>query len=265
MPPQRPSYAHPHGVPRRQLLIDELKAHPPGEAAALLASVAPHVALVALTELNPSFTQNILADLPPERRAAIVECAAPELARQWEINKTFEEGAIGRLMEPAYAVFRPDMSVGEAVEALRALIKTAFVTYGYVTDAEGRLLGLITMGDLLFSERSARLGDIMLGAVFSFRPDTPVSEAMKLTLSRHYPVYPVCDEGNHLLGLVRGQTIFETEAFEITAQAGTMVGVDKEERISTPMLRSFRFRHPWLQLNLLINRKIDRHVKRMGG
>ena len=30
-----------------------------------------------------------------------------------------------------------------------------------------------------------------------------------------------------------------------------MVGVDKEERISTPMLRSFKFRHPWLQLNLL--------------
>jgi magnesium transporter len=50
---------------------------------------------------------------------------------------------------------------------------------------------------------------------------------------------------------VRGQAIFEAEAFEITAQAGSMVGVEKEERISTPMLRSFIFRHPWLQLNLL--------------
>ena len=32
---------------------------------------------------------------------------------------------------------------------------------------------------------------------------------------------------------------------------GEMVGVDKEERLSTPWLRSFVFRHPWLQLNLL--------------
>jgi len=64
-------------------------------------------------------------------------------------------------------------------------------------------------------------------------------------------VYPVCDEKGILLGLVRGQAIFESEAFEITAQAGSMVGVDKEERISTPMMRSFMFRHPWLQLNLL--------------
>jgi magnesium transporter len=30
-----------------------------------------------------------------------------------------------------------------------------------------------------------------------------------------------------------------------------MVGVEKEERAATPWSRSFRFRHPWLQLNLL--------------
>jgi magnesium transporter len=107
------------------------------------------------------------------------------------------------------------------------------------------------MRDLLFSENSQRLGEVMLRDAFAFRPDTEVPEAMKLSLSRHYPVYPVCDANGKLLGLVRGQTIFEAEAFEITAQAGSMVGVEKEERISTPMMRAFRFRHPWLQLNLL--------------
>jgi len=53
------------------------------------------------------------------------------------------------------------------------------------------------------------------------------------------------------VGLVRGRVLFEEQAFEISAQAGRMVGVDKEERISTPWLRSLVFRHPWLQLNLL--------------
>ena len=110
------------------------------------------------------------------------------------------------------------------------------------------------MRDLLLAEREAQLADIMLRDVFAFRPGMSVSEAMKLSLSRHYPVYPVypgCDGQHRLLGLVRGQAIFEAGAFEITAQAGSMVGVDKEERISTPMMRSFIFRHPWLQLNLL--------------
>ena len=45
--------------------------------------------------------------------------------------------------------------------------------------------------------------------------------------------------------------LFEEQAFEISAQAGTMVGVEKEERLATPWPRSLKFRHPWLQLNLL--------------
>jgi magnesium transporter len=76
-------------------------------------------------------------------------------------------------------------------------------------------------------------------------------DAMKLVVNHHFPVYPVCDERGRLVGVVRGRTLFEQQAFEISAQAGSMVGVEREERLSTPWSRSLRFRHPWLQLNLL--------------
>jgi magnesium transporter len=236
---------------QRRLLVASLKACPPHGAATLLANTAAPLAFEALTDLNPSFTQNILSALPDEQRQAIIESATPEVARQWERNRSFEAGTIGHFMEPAYAIFSPGMTVGEAIEKLRVLVKIAFITYGYVTDPDQKLIGLVTMRELLLAEREARLADIMLREVFVFRPGMAVPEAMKLSLSRHYPVYPVCDDQNRLLGLVRGQAIFEAEAFEITAQAGSMVGVDKEERVSTPMVRSFMFRHPWLQLNLL--------------
>ena len=236
---------------QRRRLVAKLKACPPHQAATLLEKAEPSIAYGALTDLNPSFTQDILCALPDRRRLAIIDRAAPEIARQWERNRSFAAGTIGRLMEPTYAIFSPGMTVGESTEKLRELVKVAFITYGYVTDPERKLLGLVTMRDLLLAGREVQLSDIMLREVFVFRPGMSLSEAMKLSLSRHYPVYPVCDEHNKLLGLVRGQVIFETEAFEISAQAGSMVGVDKEERISTPMVRSFIFRHPWLQLNLL--------------
>jgi magnesium transporter len=51
--------------------------------------------------------------------------------------------------------------------------------------------------------------------------------------------------------MIRARTIFEQEALDLSAQAGKMVGVEEEERVATSWLRSFRFRHPWLQLNLL--------------
>jgi magnesium transporter len=50
---------------------------------------------------------------------------------------------------------------------------------------------------------------------------------------------------------VRGAVLFEEQAFEISAQAGSMVGVEKEERLTTPWQRALKFRHPWLQLNLV--------------
>ncbi|HEX5629073.1 MAG TPA: magnesium transporter [Usitatibacteraceae bacterium] len=235
----------------RPSIAASLKAQPPREAARMLAAEEPARAVEALAAVNPGFAQELLAELPPEALAAISRAAAPEAAKQWLRNARYARGAVGRLMEPAYAVFSPAMTVGEAIEQLRAVVRTVFVTYGYIIDGEAKLLGLVTMRDLLFNEHGARLGDVMLKGAFSFRADTSVSEAMKLTLNRHYPVYPVCDEAGRLVGLVRGAAIFEEQAFEITAQPGSMVGVEKEERVNTSLGRAFKFRHPWLQLNLL--------------
>ena len=119
------------------------------------------------------------------------------------------------------------------------------------TDPGGRLIGVLVFRDLLFANPDQPLAEIMVRDPFALRPETPVIEALRQVLRRHYPVYPVCDEQGRLLGIVRGQTLFEQQAFEISAQAGTMVGVEKEERLSTPWRRSLRSRHPWLQLNLL--------------
>ena len=232
-------------------LVEELQARPASEAARLLEPVPAAVACEALGKLNPAFAQDILSALPDVNRRGIMDTAPAEVARQWQKNQVYASGTVGRLMEPAYSVFAPATTVGESIEALRALIKSAFITYGYITDPAGRLLGVVTMRDLLFADNSARLEDVMLRDAFSLRPEIALSEAMRATLHRHYPVYPVCDDAGILLGLVRGQTIFETEAFEITAQVGSMVGVEKEERVTTPMMQSFKFRHPWLQLNLL--------------
>jgi magnesium transporter len=103
----------------------------------------------------------------------------------------------------------------------------------------------------LFNDRAAKLGDVMLKSVFALHTSTPLIDAMKSTLDKHYPVYPVVDDEGRLKGMVRGPKMFEAQAVELSAQAGEMVGVTKEERLATPWPRSLMFRHPWLQLNLL--------------
>src|SRR5262249_27548438 len=139
----------------------------------------------------------------------------------------------------------------EAIDRLRPVVQRALVTYGWVVDARGRLVGVLVFRDLLFAERHRPISELMVREPFSLRPNLSLTDAMREALKRHFPAYPVCDGGGRLLGIVRGQTLFEKQAFELSAQAGAMVGVEKEERLATSWPRSLRLRHPWLQLNLL--------------
>jgi magnesium transporter len=166
-------------------------------------------------------------------------------------SDTYPEQTIGRLMEDPIAVFPEHLSVAEATERVRELAAKRLFTYCYIVDPQGVLQGVVTMRDLLLHDKNATLDSFMLRQPFSLRPEFPLMEAMRQTVNRHYPSYPVCDDQGLLLGIARGSRIFEQQAVEISAQPGTMVGVEREERINTPFFRSLKFRHPWLQFNLL--------------
>ena len=236
--------------PERRELARAAKARAPGEAAHMLAEYPASRISQVLQDLPPALTQDIIAALPGGLVDGIMHAAPAATVAQWRINGKFGAGTIGRMMEPVRAVFRPDMTVRDTVEQLRPLVRTTFISYGYIADGAGKMLGIITMRDLLFADDQASLESIMLHNAFCLSPDLELASAMKLVLDRHYPVYPVCDKNGILLGLVRGQTMFEEQAFEITAQVGSMVGVEKEERLATSLKSSFKFRHPWLQINL---------------
>ena len=238
-------------APRTMALSEDLHALPPPEAADRLKGESDEMSARALALLNPAEAVDILARLDPERRARIVAAAPSGRGAQWNVDLQYDETSVGRLMEPPLAVYGTQTTVGEAVESLRELVQRAFITYIFVTDSDKRLVGVLAFRELLFARSDQRLGEIMLRDPFSLKPDMPLVDAMRAVVTRHYPAYPVTDDAGRLVGMVRGQALFERQAYEISAQAGSMVGVEKEERVGTHLLRSFRFRHPWLELNLL--------------
>jgi magnesium transporter len=154
-------------------------------------------------------------------------------------------------MEPTVAVFSPDQRVDGAVEKIREWTHDTLITYGYIVDQDNKLKGIVAMRDLLLAQPTDTVGEVMLLEPFSLRPDEDVGDAMKEVVYRHYPIYPVCDEEGHLLGIVQGFMLFEHQNFELSAQYGSMVGVDKEEHAETSWVTAFRMRHPWLQVNLI--------------
>lgn len=232
-------------------LTDRISHLGPREAAKALMTQGDRVIAEVLQPLNHAAATEVLDRFSPERRQAIIAAAEPATGRQWAMNLAYPPDSVGRLMDAPIAVFAPGLTVARAIEELRQLVKHAFVTYAYVVDPDGRLLGVVVMRELMLATHSATLGQIMLKEPFWLNPELSQMDAMRAVLGRHYPVYPVCDGEGRLVGLVRGSTLFERQAFELTAQAGSMVGVEKEERFATPWKRSLKMRHPWLQLNLL--------------
>lgn len=236
---------------RVQALVTLLGDNDRRKALEALEAAAEDVALEALQQVVPTLARDVLEDLSAARRQRLLAAATPERRRQWASPEGYAEDAIGSLMELPIGVFSPEHTVAQATDELRELVKRAFITYVFVVDRSGALLGVVTMRDLLFSPPAARLEQVMLREPFFLRADESLIDAMRRALNRHFPVYPVCDGAGKLVGLVRGPTLFEAQAIELSAQAGSMVGVEKEERLSTPLWRSLRFRHPWLQLNIL--------------
>jgi magnesium transporter len=229
----------------------EVERRAPDDALKFLIGEPDAVVADVLVRINPPLALKLLSRFDADRRQAILASVPADRKEQWTRNRSYPEGTVGRLMDPPVAVFRQDLTVREAVDRIREWAKQAFITYGYVTDAENKLLGVLVMRDLLLAEPTRRLHEIMLRDPFRLTPSMTLPDALHHAVYRHYPVYPVCDETGRLLGLARGYVLFEEQTMAIIAQPGRMVGIEDEERTATHWWRSFRFRHPWLQLNLL--------------
>lgn len=226
----------------RARLLRAVHARVPLDAAKLLADVDSELVEAVLGELPPEFAGRIRKHLLHEQK---------ELEELERLAQDVVADSVIELMEPALAVLPATMPVSEATAFLRAHPTPQQITYLYVTDPQEALVGLVVIRDLLLAEAEETLADVMLPNPFAIPADMEVSEAIKAAIHRHYPVYPVVDAERRIAGVIRGWRLFERQAMEISAQSGQMVGVDKEERLSTGFWDAFRMRHPWLQVNLL--------------
>jgi magnesium transporter len=225
-----------------EMLVRTLRARAPDDAAELLARESPEFIRDVLKLLPDRHARKVAEHLPPGMRPIKPHTDGEDIA---------VPGSVVELMDPIPASVLVGTTVAAAVEAVRRAQVPTELTYLYVTDEGDKLVGLVVLRDLMLSEPAATVDQIMLPKPFALHVNMPLGEACKAAVRRHYPVYPVVDPENRLLGQVRGWRLFEQQIIEISAQPGQMVGVQTEERSFTPLFSAFLKRHPWLQLNLL--------------
>ena len=219
-----------------------------------VASLEPISAAAVLGGQPQHTIHQVLTELPSEK-ALLIASHLPGTASQ-SIAETSElvsgiKGTVETLMSAPIGVLPMATTVAGALDYIVHLREVSSITYIYVVDEGSHLMGVVAMRDLLLASPAQTLGEIMKENPFAFSADTDMSQAVNEALKRHYRLYPVVGDNNRLIGLVFSWKLFEYIATEISAQSGSMVGLDKEERVTTNILDAFRMRHPWLQVNLI--------------
>ena len=220
--------------PEVRTLFTKLVEHDPQEAAKMLEPYPDEFVVQMLELLNPASALKILQRFNPSRRQTILATASPETNKQWMRNQTYPERSIGRLMQPHWqSSVRKRQSPKQPNKFGGSPEKQSSPTALY--NDRRQSLRRCDARHAPGAQQSASRGNLLKNP-FYLTPGMSLPDAMRAVLVRHFPVYPVCDKMGRLLGLLRGQMLFEAEAIELSAQPGAMVGVESEERLTTPWL-----------------------------
>ena len=222
-------------------LPDLLAAFDAAQLAEILRQLAPDDAADLLQQLAPALRRDALAKLPPETADGL-----RALLR-------YPEDSAGGVMTNRFIALREDMTVEEVRELLRDRAqeeRTEDIAYLYVTDAQSRLVGIVSLRDLVFRRAERRMGEILNREVKFVRADADQEELARQFEHYHYLGLPVLDAEGKLVGVVKASDALEVAAREATEDMQLMVGLSGEERARTPWQHSMKRRLPWLYINL---------------
>ncbi len=163
----------------------------------------------------------------------------------------------GHLEEPItpyirrdYDAFLDTATVSDVLRSLRTRQSSGNIIYLYITDAEGRLIGVVPTRRLLTSDENTPMRDIMIGNLVKIRDSACIMDACELFMMHRFLSLPVVDSEKKIVGVLDA-TILSDEIIDVTEKQSAdalfeSIGVRIDQIKDGSSLRAFRFRFPWL-------------------
>ncbi len=199
-------------------------------------------AFQAVEEEDPALAQRLKAALDPETRAEVEELTQ------------YEEDEAGGLMTPEYIALKSSMTVEEVLRFLRRAAPDAeTIYYLYVVDEEGRLIGVLSLRDLIVADPRTRVKEIMNPEVIFVRTDTDQEEVARLMADYDFTVLPVVDEEGRLVGIVTIDDVVDVLEEEATEDIHKLAAVDVPDLVysQASALQLWLARVRWLVILIL--------------
>jgi len=246
----------------REDRIRLFRASPVRIALTLLERIGPHVAAPLLCELDAKRAAELLRETPPRvassilhqldetKREELLESLTDNLARSLRELARYPDDTAGAIMEPRVVALSIDFTVQQAIAAIRKAPREA-LHYLYVTQRDGKLIGVLNMRDLLLGAPRNPIGPLVRRNVVSV-PDTMNSEeVVQLMREGGFLALPVIDFEERLIGVVTHAEALEAGQDAAFEDLQTIVGAGADERALSPVSMVVRSRLPWLYVNLV--------------
>lgn len=222
----------------------------PDRAAQIVEAAGDESAAHLVAALDPGHTAKLFGYLEDEDRTRLLAALPETLSREISFILDFPPGTAGSLMDARVTVFRPDTTVGRALDQIRGL-RDRRITDLVITDIEGRFEGVVRLQDVVGADPERLLSDLRSPRVVSVHPMTPRDEVVQLLNDHRLSSLPVVDLQNQVVGIIRQAGLLEAAQEDAIADLQQMVGGSSEERALSPPYVGVRSRLPWLNINLV--------------
>ena len=189
----------------------------PGQQVAL-AEAMPRAALARLVSAMSSDERaDLVRRLDAQARAALLPALAQ--AERDDIARliAYPEGTAGSVMSSEYASLPPDISVAAAIARLREIAPDSETIYdAYVVDEDRRLIGVVSLRDLILAPETARVGDIMVTDVIAAHALDPREEVARTLSDYDLLALPLLDAEGRLVGILTADDAMDVAEEEAT-------------------------------------------------
>jgi magnesium transporter len=208
--------------------------------------------VMILKELPTDDTADILGELPEDKAKGILQLMRKEDSLEVEGLLKYPEETAGGIMTTSFFALQEDVTAQEAIRRLQEEKEAEMVFYIYVVDQQERLVGVISLRQLLLVPPDTPLRKIMTTEVLSVHTDLDQEEVARQVARYNLLALPVVDRENRLVGIITVDDVIDVIREEATEDILKMAGTAEEELLLTiSSFNAARFRLPWLLTNLV--------------
>lgn len=219
----------------------------------LINAISDRELRAVLDELFLDDTVDIIEEMPANVVSRILKATDPDKRKQINELLNYPEDSAGSIMTTEFVYFRRDDSVKEAFERIRSVgvVKETVYTC-YVTDNR-RLVGRVSLLDLVVADENAMIEDIMDSTVVSVYTHDDQEAVANLFAKHGLAAIPVVDKENRIVGIITFDDVMDVIREENAEDMAMMSAVmpSEDSYFKTSVWKHARSRIVWLMVLML--------------